>query len=306
MLAASEGKSMTLTQLRHFVALASLGSFAKTAQAVFVTQPALTRSIKALEDELGAPLFDRVGRRIELTPFGLQALMRAQRLIADAKSLKSLQKELTEGIEGQLRIGLGSGPGALLSGRLLNLMAAQYPKLRFSISRGNTPRMLEGLREQQLDAAIHDVRAMRPSAEFHVSHTFEMPAAFMVRDKHPLRQKKLVTIKDIREYPICSTPLSDEVARMLTSRYGTQANPEELVTLRSDETDHIVEVGRHTDAVVLTIRAAAPDLIALPMRPALNATAKFGLVTLNRRQATPGLVILHQWLPTWIEELQAK
>ncbi|MCD8505450.1 MAG: hypothetical protein LRY49_10970 [Burkholderiaceae bacterium] len=94
------------------------------------------------------------------------------------------------------------------------------------------------------------------------------------------------------------------MARLLTNRYGTQANPDEMVTLRSDETDHIVEVGRHTDAVVLTIRAAAPDLVPLPMRPALNGTAKLGLVTLNRRQAAPGLVILHQWLPTWIEELQ--
>lgn len=295
---------MTLTQLRHFVVLASLGSFAKTAQTVFVTQPALTRSIKALEDELGASLFDRVGRRTELTPFGRQAVERAQRLIADAKSLKSLQKELSEGIDGHLRIGLGSGPGVLLSGRLLNLMAAKYPKLRFSISRGNTPRQLESLREQQIDAALLDIRAMRPSSEFHVSHIFEMPAAFMVRDKHPLLTKKTVSIKDIREYPICSTPLSDEVARLLTTRYGSQANPDDMVTLRSDETDHIVEVGRHTDAVVLTIRAAAPDLVPLPMRPALNATAKFGLVTLNRRQAAPGMVILHQWLPTWIEELQ--
>lgn len=295
---------MTLTQLRHFVALASLESFAKTAQAVFVTQPALTRSIKALEDELGAPLFDRIGRKIELTPFGLQALMRAQRLIADAKSLKALQKELSQGLEGQLRVGLGSGPGALLSGRMLNLMAANYPKLRFSISRGNTSRLLESPREQQLDTAILDIRAMRPSAEFHVTHTFEMPAAFMVRPRHPLLGKRLVTIRDIRAFPVCSTPLSDEVARILNGRYGSQANPDDMVTLRSDETDHIVEVARHTDAVVLTIRAAAPDLVALPMRPALNATAKLGMVTLNRRQAAPGMAILHHWLPIWIEELQ--
>jgi len=61
---------LTLTQLRHFVTLAEIGSFAQTARVVFLTQPALTRSIAALEEELGDRLFDRVGRRIILTPFG--------------------------------------------------------------------------------------------------------------------------------------------------------------------------------------------------------------------------------------------
>jgi DNA-binding transcriptional LysR family regulator len=60
---------MTLVQLRHLIALAQTGSFSKAAEAVFLTQPALSRSVRALEDEFGAPLFDRVGRRIELTPF---------------------------------------------------------------------------------------------------------------------------------------------------------------------------------------------------------------------------------------------
>jgi hypothetical protein len=65
---------MTLVQLRHLIALAHTGSFSKAAQAQFLTQPALSRSIRALEDELGLPLFDRVGRRVELTPFGHEPL----------------------------------------------------------------------------------------------------------------------------------------------------------------------------------------------------------------------------------------
>ncbi len=68
---------MTLVQLRHLVALAQTGSFSKAAQAQFLTQPALSRSIRALEDDLGMALFDRVGRRIELTPFGRETLARA-------------------------------------------------------------------------------------------------------------------------------------------------------------------------------------------------------------------------------------
>ncbi|MFZ9430049.1 MAG: LysR family transcriptional regulator [Burkholderiaceae bacterium] len=72
---------MTLVQLRHFVALAEAGSFSKAAGRVFLTQPALSRSIQSLEDEWGAPLFDRVGRRIELTTYGREAQPRARRLL---------------------------------------------------------------------------------------------------------------------------------------------------------------------------------------------------------------------------------
>jgi DNA-binding transcriptional LysR family regulator len=56
---------MTFLQIRHFIVLAQLGSFAKASKALFITQPALSRSIKSLEDELGKILFDRIGRKIE-------------------------------------------------------------------------------------------------------------------------------------------------------------------------------------------------------------------------------------------------
>lgn len=296
---------MTLTQLKHFVALAELGSFAQTAKAVFLTQPALTRSIQALEEELGARLFDRMGRRIGLTPFGHEVLLRARHLVNDADALKRLGAGLDKGLTGKLRIGLGSGPGQLFSGMLMNHMATHHPHLQLGISRGNTETLLRALKEQQLDAALVDIRAMRPSSDFEVTHIFEMAAGFMARTGHPLRKKKSVSLSDIRAYPVASTPLSDEVARMLMAMYGPDANPEDLVTLRSDETSHIVEVARQTDAVVLSIIAAARDLHVLCVKPEMKATAKFGLVTLAKRHPAPALRIVHEQLPGWIAELQS-
>jgi DNA-binding transcriptional LysR family regulator len=296
---------MTLTQLRHFVALTEHGSFAQTAKAVFLTQPALTRSIAALEDELGGRLFDRVGRRISLTPFGQEVLERAQRLVRDAQSLKGLRQGLQSGMTGHLRLGLGSGPGALFSQRLLLHMAQHHPKLRLYLSRGNTEVLLQGLKAQRLDAAIVDIRAMRPSTEFEVSEVFELEGGFLVRSGHPLARRKRVTLDEIAAYPLGSTPLSDEVARMLMARYGSSANPDDMVTVRSDETSHIVELARHSDTVVLTILAAAPDLVRLPVQPALNATARFGLVTLAQRQQAPALRIVRDQLPGWMVEISA-
>lgn len=292
---------MTLVQLRHFVVLADLASFVQASKALYVTQPALTRSIQALEDELGGRLFDRLGRRIALTPFGSEALQRARRLVADAEALKQTGKGLHAGLIGSLRIGLSSGPGALLSTPLMLHMAQHHPRLHLQISRGNTAVLIDELREQHLDAAVVDVRSVRPAADLQVAQAFELPAGFLVRPGHPLKQTgRPVTIDEVLAHPVASTPLSDEVARILIGRYGPQANPDDMVSLRSDETLNIVEVARHSDAVVLTAHAAAEGLVPLDTAPPLAATARFGLVTLAQRQEAPALRILREWLARWV------
>ena len=294
---------MTLVQLRHFVVLAETGSFVQASRAVFLTQPALTRSIQSLEEELGGKLFDRLGRRIALTPFGHEVLERARRLVADAEALKQTGKGLHAGLIGTLRVGLSSGPGALLSTRLMLYMAEHHPRLQLEISRGNTGVLVAALRDQRLDAAVVDIRSVLPAADLQIAHTFELAAGFLVRPDHPLMQQgRPVTIDEVLAFPVASTPLSDEVARMLISRYGPKANPDDMVTLRNDETLNIVEVARRSHAIVLTANAAAEGLVPLNMTPAFNSTARFGLVTLARRQEAPALRILREQLTRWVAE----
>jgi DNA-binding transcriptional LysR family regulator len=286
---------MTLVQLKHLVALADSGSFSKAAQALFLTQPALSRSIRALEDELHAPLFDRIGRRIELTPFGSETLKRARELLSGAEELQASGPAVREGRTGLLRIGLGSGPGAMLMTPLLMQIARERPQLHLEISRSSTELLLQALRSRTLDALVVDVRSMRPAADLRTDALHEMRGAFMVRRGHPLaRLRRGVGFDALARYPIASTPLSDEVARMLIERYGAQAHPEQCVTLRCEELPSLVEVAQHSDAVLLAIRAAAPELVELKMRPALNATARFGLVTVARRTESPALSIVRE------------
>jgi hypothetical protein len=109
-------------------------------------------------------------------------------------------------------------------------------------------------------------------------------------ERHPLaRRRGSATFDDLLRYSMASTPLSDEVARVLVERYGTRVHPSQCVTLRCDEIPSLVEVTRRSDAVLLAIRADAPDLVELRLKPALDATARFGLVTLARRTEPAGL-----------------
>lgn len=286
---------MTLVQLRHLIALAQTGSFSKAAQAQFLTQPALSRSIRALEDELGMPLFDRVGRRIELTAFGRATLERARQLVSDAEELQGSGQRSREGERGVLRIGMGSGPGAMLMTPLLMTIALDHPQVHVEIARGGTELLVQSLRARALDALVVDARSLKPAPDLHAELLHEMRGAFMVRRGHPLtRVRGGLGFDALGRYPIASTPLSDEVARILIARYGPQAHPEHCVTLRCEEIASLVEVTEHSDAVLLAIRAAAPTLVELAMRPALDATARLGLVTLARRTEAPLLGIVRE------------
>lgn len=284
---------MTLVQLRHLIALAESGSFSIAAAASFVTQPALSRSIRALEDEMGQPLLDRIGRRNELTPFGREVLERAKQIVFETDELVASGRRMQDGSAGRLRVGLGSGPGAMLMTPLLLDVAQHHPGLYLTISRGATERLVQALRNRELDALVIDARSLSPSSDLRVVTLSEMRGVFMCRKKHPLlRSRSALRFDAVRRYPIASTPLSDEVARMLVEHYGPAAHPDECVTLRCEEIASLVEIVRSSDAVLLAIRASAPDLVELPLKPPLVATARFGLVTLAGRAEPPSLAIL--------------
>lgn len=278
---------MTLVQLRHLIELAATASFSQSAIKLHLTQPALSRSIKALEDELGQPLFDRVGRKNEISAFGLHIVQRARVLVDEANELRQTSVQLQKGEIGQFRIGMGSGPGAMLMTPLLMLMATHYPRAHIDISRGNTALLVQALRERFLDALVLDIRSLTPSVDLKVEEIHEMAGAFMCRPGHPLAKKRHVPFAMLRDYPVASTPLSDEVARILVERFGPQGHPDQLVNLRSEEISSLLDVARTSDAVVLAIRAAAPDLVELPISPALQAKARFGLVTVASRSEPP-------------------
>lgn len=286
---------MTLVQLRHLIALADHASFSKAAQAVFLSQPALSRSIRSLEDELGVPLVDRIGRRVEFTSQGRETLQRARQIVADADDLKAHSQRLSSAVSGTLRLGLGSGPGALLMTALLKKAVTDHPQLRLEIVRGATELLVQSLRDRALDALVVDARSLRPSPDLKVDGLTDMGGAFLARRGHPLtRLRRPLTLADVQRFPVASTPLSDEIAGILVQRYGPQAHPDQLFNLRCTELSSLLELAQGSDAVLVAVRAAAPQLVELPLSPPLQARARFGLVTLHRRTEPPALGLVRE------------
>ncbi len=135
---------------------------------------------------MGQPLFDRVGRRSELTPFGREVLERARQVVFEVDELAASGHRMREGSAGSLRVGMGSGSGAMLMTPLLLEMAKRHPGVRLGVSRASTDRLVQGLRARELDALVIDARSLSLAPDLRVETLSEMHGTFMCRKGHPL------------------------------------------------------------------------------------------------------------------------
>ncbi|KVL35769.1 hypothetical protein WS98_13585 [Burkholderia territorii] len=275
---------MTLTQLRHVILLAELSSFSRAADAAFLTQPALSRSIRALEEELGGALFDRIGHRVEVTPLGQLVLEQARVICANADALTDSAAQMIEGSLGRLSIGMGPGPGAILMTPLLLYVAKQQPNLKLQIMRTEPEQLLKALRERSLDILIADSRAIPADHDLTVEPIGIMRGAIMCRPGHPILKGNLpATLTDLKRYQIASTIVPEATRRALMERFGPDGHPDRLFNLQCGELGNLLELARLSDTIVIGVRHAAPGLAEIPTQPALNIDAHFSWVSLKGR-----------------------
>jgi DNA-binding transcriptional LysR family regulator len=295
-------KTMNIKHLEHFIAVVETGSFSRAAQRLYITQSALSRSIQSLEEELGARLLDRIGKRNQTTPLGESMLVRARQIVRDADELRRSADLFQHGDGGAIRVGLGSGPAALLMTPLLCEMARHHPRLHVSISRGSTELQLMQLRARQLEALVIDARYIVPAPDLHIEQLAQLRACFVCRADHPLATESAVTLPQVLAYPVASAPLSDEVARLLTDLYGAEANPEQMVTLQCEDIASLLDAVEQTPAIFLGVAAAARAglksgrLVELPMQPPFRAVARFAYVTLVGRTEAPSMALFRRFV----------
>jgi DNA-binding transcriptional LysR family regulator len=301
---------MNLRHLEHWLALADTGSFSRAAEKLHITQSALSRSIQALEEDLGGPLVDRVGKKNELTPLGRSVLERARRIVHEAQELKQGAALLQQGGLGALRVGLGSGPGAMLMTPWLVYMAQHHPTVQVTVSRGSTELQLTQLRERQLDALVVDVRRVEAAPDLKMTQVVEMRAGFVCRQGHPLlkRATKGLPFDALLSYPIASIELSQEVARLLVDHYGPQANPAQMTTLQCEDIASLLDVVGQTDAIYLGIVGAAREglaqgrLVELPMQIPLKGQARLALITLAGRTELPVMSVFRAFVQNHLSD----
>ncbi|GGJ03100.1 cidABC operon transcriptional activator CidR [Paenibacillus hunanensis] len=124
---------MDIRHLQYFMEVVRLGSFTRAAEALFITQPTISKTIRALEEELGAALFNRVGRSIELTDAGRVIEQQAQNIVKSFESLSSQLDDLRNLKSGHLRIGLPPMIGSRFFPRIIGQFHQLYPNVTIQL-----------------------------------------------------------------------------------------------------------------------------------------------------------------------------
>ncbi|HBX55526.1 LysR family transcriptional regulator [Pseudomonas sp. UBA2684] len=209
-----------LRQLRHFVALAEHGHFARAAEAVNLSQPALSRSIQALEASLACRLLDRHSRGISLTAHGQLVLEHAQRLLAGSRALKNAVSQLGNLEAGELRLGAGPYPAARLIPHALGRLAQRYPRVRVNLSIANWLELRTSLLDDIIELFVADTREFKDDPLLTIEALHRHNGVLFCRPGHPLLQRAHLHLHDVLDYPLAGTQLPQAVEHSLIAASG--------------------------------------------------------------------------------------
>src|SRR5437867_6812188 len=143
---------MELRQLRYFVAVAETGNISRAAKKIFLTQPALSRQIKALENEIGQCLLERQAHSIRLTPAGQTLLHEARELLQRADGMLERVRAAGQGV--RLRVGYAPSLASGLLSEAVEHFAQKHPNAHVELFDLSTKEMLAGLENGTLDVAL--------------------------------------------------------------------------------------------------------------------------------------------------------
>ncbi|MDQ8012841.1 MAG: LysR substrate-binding domain-containing protein [Flavobacterium nitrogenifigens] len=144
---------MEIYQLQYFIKTAEVLHFTKAAELCFVTQSGLSQQIKKLEEELGMPLFKRIGKKVQLTEAGAVFLIHAKKVVENVENGKQAIEDLNEMIGGELRIGVTYIFGLLIL-PVVNAFAKRYLNLRIVVEYGTTEALEQKLINNELDLVL--------------------------------------------------------------------------------------------------------------------------------------------------------
>ncbi|MGL5270390.1 MAG: LysR family transcriptional regulator [Selenomonadaceae bacterium] len=223
---------MELNQLEYFRALAHINHFTQAAESVSLSQPALSRSISKLEKELGVPLFNRIGKKIQLTAYGSAFLTHTERALQAIENGKQALADLAAPDQGVVHLSFLHSLGTYLIPMLLSNFKNQYPKIQFKLNQKNSARLTEQLVEGAIDLCLCSTLMTTDTLGWVSLYSEEL--FIILPTSHPLANRRTLRLEEIAEEPfITFKPLYG--LRLLSDQFFETASIRPKITFEGDE-----------------------------------------------------------------------
>ena len=190
---------MDIPNLYAFIAVAETSSFSEASEHLFLTQPAVSKRIAALESELDVHLFDRIGRKVTLTEAGTALLTRARNIVQQVEDSKRAIQNLSGHIAGRLSIGTSHHIGLHRLPPILRAFTHAYPEVELDLHFMDSEEACHAIEHGDLELGIVTL----PLTPAKVLHTYEVwpdPLDIVVNLSHPLASLDNIRPKQLTEY----------------------------------------------------------------------------------------------------------
>ncbi|MGD8587910.1 MAG: LysR family transcriptional regulator, partial [Chromatiales bacterium] len=187
---------MEITSLRAFVQVARDRSFSQAAEALFLTQPAVSKRIAGLEADLGAPLFDRVGRQVFLTEAGRHLLPRAEQILAGLADIQRELSNLSGRVAGPLAMGTSHHIGLHRLPPILRRFTDHYPEVELDIRFMSSERISQAVAQGELEMGVITL-PLQPMEPLQLQTVWRDPLSFVVAESHPLAERKQILPREL-------------------------------------------------------------------------------------------------------------
>jgi len=192
---------MELRHLRYFVGVAEEENVSRAALKLHVSQPALSRQIRDLEDELGFLLLERSAKSVHLTEAGRAFLAESRAVLQRVEEAVKAARAIAMGGE-ELHVGYAMSPTVRLLPQTLRAFQAEMPTTRVKLHDLTTEEMLTGLRSGKLQIAFMVRSHLAMVRGLHSEELARLPIRLAVAPGHPLARRKTVKLSEVAQYPL--------------------------------------------------------------------------------------------------------
>ena len=225
---------MTLNQLIYFQTIAKLSHFRQAAAKLNLSQPSLSRSISALEEELGIILFERQGRNVRLTKYGRIFLEHVDKILQDVETAKSQMRQLAGG-EGRVDIAYVFP----VAGRYIPHMAPRflsqrsYQNISFGFHQLHTDALIEGLKKERFDLIFCSYVENEPDIQF--IPIIRQKMVVIAPQGHPITQKENLILPDLNDYPLIGYDKTSGLGKFTNRLYASHHVTPDIICESPDE-----------------------------------------------------------------------
>ena len=282
-----------LRQLAHAQALSRHGNFRRAAEAVHLSQPALSRSIRSLEEALGVMLFDREGPEVMPTPYGEALLRRTATLLSETQELERDIARLKGLDSDSLTVAMVADAAALYGYPVMGKLYQRRPELSCKVRQAPLPLVIDGVLGRTADLGIAEISALTPDGQLRVEPVGQHEAVLYCRHGHPLLARSHLTLDQLQAYPAVAVHASTRNPFTKPGPQGSEGGEGALrIIAEVEDTAMARSIVIASDAwsaappVLIEPGLRAGELAVLPIRlPHLRLN--FGLISLSSPRLSP-------------------